>query len=1370
MYAHLNGEVVPLKALIDTGCDGRMYVNKRTSAPLLQSKGAIKMPLYRPRTISGFTGNDSHRITHQLNFDLQIGPHCDLSAPCTITDLGSTYDLFIGWEYQRDYGFVIDADDQTLRIKRPSNARLLPTNRAREKECPQLPIETPPQTHEYDPNFHPKILSRKDPLPKDEFTAPTPKRTLGRPRSKETIKMIVKRQAQKQTERKPRWTSLEEDIAPVSWGQYKRMARKYGPRSCGAIFFVKDDKGNQIDVVCRLVDSDDPDALNRVEAHVNYVSTEDLAAQQRKRTKSATDPASVVPKTYHDLLDVFSKQSSDRLPPSRPGLDFKIELSGDPQSIGYGHLSRMSEIASAEVKRYIQENKNKDFIEDSFSSISSPILLVHKPSGGIRFCVDYRKLNSVTKKDRYAIPLIDETVAMVRGARWLTKLDIRQAFHRILVDEGSRDLTTFQTKFGAYRYKVMPFGVANGPATWQRLINQCLMDFLDEFCVAYLDDILVYSKTLEEHEAHVRRVLQRLRDWGLQVDVDKCEFHVQETKFLGVIVSTEGLRMDPGKTKAITEWAQPQTVRDIRSFLGFANFYRRFVHGFSKKAKPLTKLTGKDVPFVWGPEQQEAFDALKRSVTSAPILRHFNPALETIVETDASDINVGGVLSQKHPDGRTYPVAYFSRNMTPAESNYAIYDKELLAIMSALESWEPELKSTEEAFTVLTDHQTLQWFTTTKKLQRRQIRWNEQLAGYRFKIVYRPGKKNGKADALTRRTQDQVTAEDERDRYRYQTLLPAERLGASARHWVSEEAQRESETPQIGAITRSRRREQEANAEYEPVDHESADHETNDQYDSGSLDDSRSNNGGSDTKSNASHSDDEDGNDDDYDSGIIEDVQSANRGQSCEMDQLREQASTVPSYEVKQGLLHVADRLYVPEQNNLRERLIRYTHQQPMMGHPGTARLWSALSTQYYFPKMREMIAREVKACHLCNQGRIHRGTNGLLQPLPVGERPWEDLTMDFVTGLEKTKQGNDAVLVVCDQFSKAKHYIECSAQDGNTGAAAVADMLIKRVFSPHGLPKSIVSDRGPQFVAELWTEVVRRLKIRTKLTTPYHPQADGQTERANQEMEAYLRYYTNWRQNDWEDWLPIAELATNALVNASTGLSPFFICNGYEPRMGFDNSPPREGARRRAKQIAKTKAQTMETIWKRTQAVLKLAKERQVYQANKSRHDHKIQSNDLVYIDTKHINTGRPRKLGWRNLGPYRVDQVKGNWATLDLQEGSRIANRFNVERLHRYDENDVPAGQQRLAPPPILDDEGRSTWAIEEVLDARINQWGDLQFRIEWEGYPADNTWWHADDGSLDSAKKTILAWYRKTGSKLRLPEGWEWPKTDLSSRTRT
>ena len=300
-------------------------------------------------------------------------------------------------------------------------------------------------------------------------------------------------------------------------------------------------------------------------------------------------------KEFHDFLNVFDWKAAEVLPPNRP-YDHKIEVDKDgplPRS----RLYPMSQFKLEKTKEYLEENLQKGFITSSNAPYASPILFAQKANGDLQFCVDYQKLNALTKKDRYPLPLIDETLARMSGCKFITKFDIIAAFNKLRMDPGSEDLTTFITSMGSYKYCVLPFGLTNGPASYQHYMNDTLLPYLNDFVQAYLDDIIIYSKTWKEHTQHVHIVLARLCEAGLQVDIKKSEFFVQETTFLGLLVSTEGLKMDLKKIEVILQWAVPLKLVEVQSFIGFCNFYCRFIKEFSKIVHPLTWLAQKDTPF-----------------------------------------------------------------------------------------------------------------------------------------------------------------------------------------------------------------------------------------------------------------------------------------------------------------------------------------------------------------------------------------------------------------------------------------------------------------------------------------------------------------------------------------------------------------------------------------------------------------------------------------------------------------------------------------------------------------------------------------------------------------------------------------------------
>jgi hypothetical protein len=522
----------------------------------------------------------------------------------------------------------------------------------------------------------------------------------------------------------------------------------------------------------------------RVEVFTASLLDINKALQPRKYTNAKDKLPLWIPERLHALFD---RKEADKLPHRRPGIDHKITLEGPdgkPVEAPWGPLYNMSREELLVLRKTLTELLSKGFIRVSNSPAAAPVLFVKKPGGGLRFCCDYRALNRITRKDRYPLPLIQETLNRISKAKWFTKLDVVAAFYKIRIEEGDEWKTAFRTRFGLFEWLVTPFGLANAPSTFQRYINWVLQEYLDEFVSAYIDDILIFTEgSKEEHRKQVNQVLEKLNQAGLQIDIDKCEFETRSTKYLGFIIEAgEGLRMDPVKIEAIEKWESPSSAKETLSFLGFANFYRRFIRDFSKVALPMYALTKKNVEFRWNPEAEASFQKLKHAFITAPILLQFDADRETVVETDSSGYCNGGVMLQYDKDGVLRPCAYFSRKCSPAESNYEIYDKEMLAIINALQEWDAELRSVAR-FTIVTDHKALEYFTTVRKLSERQMRWSLVLSRFNFTITYRPGKQNVLADALSRRAQDMPkTSEDTRVQHREMQLIKPEQVERGLTH------------------------------------------------------------------------------------------------------------------------------------------------------------------------------------------------------------------------------------------------------------------------------------------------------------------------------------------------------------------------------------------------------------------------------------------------------------------------------------------------------------------------------------------------------------------------------------------------------------
>jgi len=419
---------------------------------------------------------------------------------------------------------------------------------------------------------------------------------------------------------------------------------------------------------------------NEIQLEAINISTE--LAIKNKKNNEAQDVRDTVPQEYHHLLDVFEKGEKTTVPPHRPGIDLGIDID-EWKSVPIKEIYALSYDQLEELHRYIKQNERQGWIRRVKSGRASPIMFVKKKDGKLRQCADYQALNEVSKKDRHPLPLISEALDRLGGAKYFTKVDIKDAYHNIRIREGDEWKTTFSTKLGTYEYLVMPFGLCNGPAAFQLWINEVLMEHIDMCCIVYLDDVLIDSNTLQQHRKDFSNILEAIRKSGMKVKPSKCEFHQTETEYLGFIIGQEGVRTDPVKKQAIWDWTTPKKIKEIQCFLGFCNFYRRFIEGFSRTAKPLYARTKKECigNWEWGDKEQQAFDELRTKLTTAPVLVYCNPLAPTTIETDASKYVCSGILSPQCQDGKWRPVAYRSKTMSDAECNYDIHDKELLAIV-----------------------------------------------------------------------------------------------------------------------------------------------------------------------------------------------------------------------------------------------------------------------------------------------------------------------------------------------------------------------------------------------------------------------------------------------------------------------------------------------------------------------------------------------------------------------------------------------------------------------------------------------------------------------------------------------------------------
>ena len=997
--------------------------------------------------------------------------------------------------------------------------------------------------------------------------------------------------------------------------------------------------------------------------------------------KQQVDPRTKLPRSLQDLYHHFLKEEADKLPPHRgPGIDLAIEIKekeGKPQEIPWGPLYSMTQEELLVLRKELTSYLDRGFIRVSRSSAAAPVLLAHKPGGGLRFCVDYRALNAITQKDRYPIPLIKETLSQIGKAKWYTKLDVIQAFHKIRIAKGDEWKTAFRTRFGLFEWLVTPFGLANAPANFQRYINWVLREHIDDFCSAFIDDVLVYSSgSLKEHEAKVRQVIEKLGAAGLQLDIKKCEFGTKRVKYLGFIIEAEkGISMDPEKTKAIQDWEPPKTVKGVRSFIGFANFYRQFISNFSEIAAPLTKLTGKNTEFHWGKEQQQAFKALKEIFITEPVLAHFDPELETVLEVDASGWATGGTLSQYDKNGTLRTVAYFSAKNTPAESNYTIHDKELLAVIKCVEEWNSELRAVPHV-RVFTDHRNLQYFTASRQLSERHVRWSDILSRINMTFEYRTGNANGRADALSRREQD-VPQDNSDERVKSRTFQLLKPIGNNKF--------KISLAPVMRTLTsRIENEETDLNTLWENAEQEDETYQL---------------------------------------------AQKAIKEGSRKFPpDLKLKVSLSECKINEKGRLCFRNREWVPNSEPLRTKLVSEMHNSPLTGHPGRTVTYNILSRNYFWPGMSNTIRTFLKNCDVCGRTKSWRELKqGFLKPLPLPEQIWKEISMDFIVGLPESN-GCTNLMVVTDRLSKGTILIPLKDID----AESTADAFIERVVAYHFLPNAIVSDRGSQFVGDFWATLCKKLRISRRLSTAFHPQTDGSTERMNSVVEAYLRAFVNWDQSNWASLCPAAQIAINGRPSASTGFSPFFLLHGYEVEpIDLDeetNAIDRHRANLNPGKAAEAKVRKFKEAFELAQANMAAAQQEQERQANQNRQESPVfKVGDKVWLQYgEQISNGRPsKKLDWKNA-KFEVTRIVSP-QNVELNTPPGIHPVFHVDRLRLHPSNPLPSQQTDDSQPESIIVDGAPEWAVEEIVAEKCTRRGRghrKSYEVKWQGY-AQTTW---------------------------------------------
>lgn len=950
-----------------------------------------------------------------------------------------------------------------------------------------------------------------------------------------------------------------------------------------------------------------------------------------------------IPKEYHEYLDVFDENKADRFPESRPW-DHKIELKEGFQPKSFKTYNLTPE-EQTELDKFLKENLEKGYIRPSQSPMASPFFFVKKKDGKLRPCQDYRYLNDWTIKNAYPLPLISELTDKLKDAKYFTKLDVRWGYNNVRIKDGDQWKAAFKTNKGLFEPTVMFFGMCNSPATFQSMMDSMFLDLTDQcIVIIYMDDIFLFAGDPQTLEENTKKVLQRLQENDLYLKPKKCEFCKTKIEWLGMIIEEGRISMDAGKLKGIQEWPIPTTVKQTRGFLGFGNFYRRFIRNFSEIAKPLNDLLKKDHKFEWTADCQSAFDALKKRFTEEPVLIMPDHTKPFQIESDASKYASGAVLTQLDSNGNRHPCAYISKTFSPTERNYEIYDRELLAIIRALEEWRHYIQGSPHTTIVLSDHKNLTYYREARKLNRRQARWSLYLSEFDVKLVHTPGHKMVQSDALSRRP-DFVPDEDNDNE---DIVMLPDNLFISL---IDTELQNR-----------------------------------------------------------------------------IADCKDLDKDATEALTLLLKQRPTTIGHNLDdwalekfgdRNILFFRGKNYIPQDIELRRDIAKMFHDHETAGHPGELETFNSIRQHYWWPGLRTFVKNYVQGCGICQQFKIDRNPS---KPafLPTegskSTRPFANCSMDLITDLPPS-DGHDSILVVVDQgLTKGVILLPCKK---TITAEGMAKLLLENLYKRFGLPDKIISDRGPQFASKAFVELLKLLGIRSALSTAYHPQTDGTTERVNQEIEAYLSIYCASHPEEWPTALHTLEFTHNNRRHADRQKTPFELMFGDSPIAiphSFENTkfPAIED-----------KMGTLIRNREEALAAHELARTRMTERRRSTFVPFK--KGDKVWLDSRNLKTTYHKKMKPKREGPFVITDVLGPVTyRLRLPATWRIHNVFHAALLRPYKENEI-YGENFPEPPPELE-EGEEVYEIETILNHRKRGRG-YQYFIKWRGYPITDASWEPE-----------------------------------------
>jgi hypothetical protein len=898
----------------------------------------------------------------------------------------------------------------------------------------------------------------------------------------------------------------------------------------------------------------------------------------------------------------------------------------------------------------LQQHLAAGRIRPSAAAAGSGAFIIPKadPTALPRWVNDYRQLNSNTITDSFPIPLVNDILTDCANGTYFATIDMTNSFFQTRMHDEDIELTAVNTPWGLYEWVVMPMGIKNAPSIHQRRVSAALRPWIGKICHVYIDDIAIWSKTLDEHEENVRTILRALQDNKLYCNPKKTKLFATEIRFLGHRVSAKGIEADEGKADRVKNWPRPTTAKQVRGFLGLVRYLAAFLPKIADHTTILDELTRKecDKRFPeWTTRHQAAFEAVKELATSPICLTTIDPSLmpehKIFVTTDASDTGSGAILAFGPTYETARPVAYESRSFKGAELNYPVHEKELLAIVRALAKWRTDLLG--YSFQVWTDHRTLEHFSTQRDMSRRQARWMEFLSQYDATIHYLPGDKNCAADALSR--------------------LPDGALTVIA-----------------STLTKSKARRITTRFELEDA--------------------------------------------------LLEEIK-AGYSEDPFVDKLTCAAPGMENVKQENGFWFVDDRLIIPNRAGVREALFRLAHDN--LGHFGSPKTYKALRDSFYWPKMRRDLEEGyIPGCADCqrNKARTTRPF-GPLHPLPIPDARCDSVAIDFIGPLPKDGIF-DTILTITDRLGSEIRILPTTS---TLTAEQLAKLFFDSWYCENGLPLDIVSDRDKLFLSRFWKTLHKLTGVKLKMSSGYHPETDGASERTNKTVIQSIQYAVERDQKNWVEALPKIRFDIMNTMNSSTGLTPFQLRFGKSPRI----LPPLANANDTHEPIESTAREMlsrMTTLEMEAQDNLLNAKIAQASYANTRRNlTFPFAVGDRVMLSTLHrrreyksSDSHRVAKFMPRYDGPYQIiatDQAHST-VTLDLPDNPHIFPVFHASEIRTFNPNDDELFPARaLMPPDPVTIDGEKEFFIDKIVDQRRRGRG-WQYLVRWRGEGPEGDKW--------------------------------------------